>query len=63
MTTVEDLIFDEICEDAFPLLEEWNTDDDVTGQDMVVYLVQDLNITKPMSQRVLDAWVIQKETA
>jgi hypothetical protein len=68
MDTIYDFIFDDVCDEAFPLLDEFKKDEDclVKGTDLldsnvvVQYIMDDLNIDKVMAYRVFEAYPLNQ---
>ncbi len=62
MTTTEfDLLLDEICDEAFDLLDELSMDNTMTDIELRNSLVDDYNISEMMASRVYGAWGLRNK--
>tara|TARA_R110002020_G_scaffold451529_1_gene665522 strand:- start:99 stop:311 length:213 start_codon:yes stop_codon:yes gene_type:complete len=70
MDTIYDFIFDEICDEAFPLLDEYKQEEDclvkgttfLNSNVVVPLIMDDLNINKDMAYRVFEAYPLNKRS-
>lgn len=68
MDSIQDFIFDDICNEAFPILDELKQDKDclvkgttfLDSNVVVQYIMDDLNINKDMAYRVFEAYPLNK---
>ena len=60
MDLVSDFIFDDMCEDIFPYLDNWKDDNQIDMRNAPKYIMEDHNLSKEDASRVFWAWTEER---